>query len=205
VLSYKTPNFLFRAGSFLPKRGNSCLRGGNLLLKRGNSYLGEGNLLLKRGKSYLREGSSYLKDAKPSVKGGSYYLYSGNSVNSIIPVSFSKFTSMSLPADVKAKIIQCLMGLNVYKIILFGSYANNTATEDSDIDLVVILDTEDFAKTFDERMDRRRPVSRALLEINRRYAMDIIVYSKGEFEYLDRKESDFVREIRSNGKEIYAK
>jgi predicted nucleotidyltransferase len=112
---------------------------------------------------------------------------------------------MSLPADVISKIIQCLMGLNVYKIILFGSYANNTATEDSDIDLVVILDSEEFAKTCDERLDRNRPVSTALLDVNRQYSMDIIVYSKGEFEFLDKKESNFVREIMSKGKEIYAK
>ncbi|MDR0517443.1 MAG: nucleotidyltransferase domain-containing protein [Fibromonadaceae bacterium] len=65
---------------------------------------------------------------------------------------------MSLPADVISKIVQCLMGLNVYKIILFGSYANNTATEDSDIDLAVILDTEEFAKSCDERLDRKRPI-----------------------------------------------
>ncbi|MCL2206698.1 MAG: hypothetical protein FWB90_01210 [Fibromonadales bacterium] len=70
---------------------------------------------------------------------------------------------MSLSADVISRIIQ------------FGSYAKGTATEE-------------FAKTFDERMDRSRPVSRALLEINRLFSMDIIVYSKGEFEYLDKKE-----------------
>jgi predicted nucleotidyltransferase len=110
---------------------------------------------------------------------------------------------MSLPADIISKIIQCLMGLNVYKIILFGSYAKGTATEDSDIDLVVILNSEEFAKTFDERMNRNRPVSKALLEINRQYSMDILVYSKGEFEYLNKKESDFVKEIKSTGKEIY--
>jgi predicted nucleotidyltransferase len=112
---------------------------------------------------------------------------------------------MSLHADIISKIVQCLAGLNVYKIILFGSYANNTATEDSDIDLVVVLDTEEFAKTFDERMDRNLIVSNALLDINREFAMDIIVYSHGEFEYLDKKESGFVREIKNKGVEIYAK
>jgi predicted nucleotidyltransferase len=112
---------------------------------------------------------------------------------------------MSLSVDVVSKIIQCLIGLNVYKIILFGSYARGTATEDSDIDLVVILDTEDFAKTFKDRMDRNLTVSNALLDINREFAMDIIVYSYGEFEYLDKKESDFVKEIKNTGVEIYAK
>jgi predicted nucleotidyltransferase len=112
---------------------------------------------------------------------------------------------MSLPADVISKIIQCLAGLNVYRIILFGSYANNTATEGSDIDLVVILDTKEFAKTFKERMDRKQPVNEALRNIRGNYAMDIVVYSNGEFEYLDKKESSFVKEIKNTGIEIYAK
>ncbi|MCL2282067.1 MAG: nucleotidyltransferase domain-containing protein [Fibromonadales bacterium] len=49
---------------------------------------------------------------------------------------------MSLSADVISRIVQCLMGLNVYKVILFGSYAKGTATEDSDIDLVVIFTSQ---------------------------------------------------------------
>ena len=112
---------------------------------------------------------------------------------------------MSLSADTISRIVQCLIGLNVYKVILFGSYAKGTATEDSDIDLVVILDSDKFAKTFDERMDRRRPVSSALLEVNRQYPMDIIVYSKGEFEYLEERKSDFIREVINTGKELYGK
>jgi predicted nucleotidyltransferase len=112
---------------------------------------------------------------------------------------------MSLSADVISKIVQCLIGLNVYKIILFGSYARGTANENSDIDLVVLLDTDEFAKTCRERLDRRRPISTALLEVNYQFPMDIIVYSKGEFEFLDKKESDFIKEIKNTGIEIYAK
>jgi predicted nucleotidyltransferase len=112
---------------------------------------------------------------------------------------------MSLPAEVISKIVQCLTSLNVYKIILFGSYANNTATEDSDIDLVVILDTEEFAKTIKERLDRKQPINKSIREIRKNFAMDIIVYSRGEFEYLDKKESGFVKEIKNTGIEIYAK
>jgi predicted nucleotidyltransferase len=112
---------------------------------------------------------------------------------------------MSLPADIISKIIQCLINLHVYKIILFGSYAKGTATENSDIDLVVVLDSEEFAKTFDEKMNRSRPVSKALLEINRQYSMDIIVYSKGEFNYLKNKEDFFIQEIEETGKNLYGK
>ncbi|MCL2101127.1 MAG: nucleotidyltransferase domain-containing protein [Fibromonadales bacterium] len=112
---------------------------------------------------------------------------------------------MSLSADIISKIVQALMGLNIYKVILFGSYAKGTATEDSDIDLVVILDTEEFARTFSERMNRKQPVNKALRKIRSDFAMDIVVYSNGEFEYLDKKESSFIREIKSSGIEIYAK
>jgi len=112
---------------------------------------------------------------------------------------------MSLSADMISNIIQCLMGLNVYKVILFGSYAKGTATEISDIDLVVILDTKEFAKTFKERMERKQPINKALRNIRSNYAMDIVVYSNGEFEFLDKKESDFVKEIKNTGIEIYAK
>jgi predicted nucleotidyltransferase len=112
---------------------------------------------------------------------------------------------MSLSADIISKIVQSLMGLNIHKVILFGSYAKGTATEDSDIDLVIILDTEEFAKTFKERIDRKQPINKALRKIRSDFAMDIVVYSNGEFEYLDKKESDFVREVKSNGIEIYAK
>jgi len=112
---------------------------------------------------------------------------------------------MSLSADIISNIVQCLMGLNVYKVILFGSYAKGTATEASDIDLVVILDSEEFAKTFKERQERKHPVNKALRNIRSNYAMDIVVYSNGEFEYLEQKESDFVKEIKNTGIEIYAR
>jgi len=112
---------------------------------------------------------------------------------------------MSLSADVISKIVQSLIGLNIYKIILFGSYARGTATEDSDIDLVVILDTDEFARTVDERLDRKQPIHKSVREIRKDFAMDIVVYSRGEFEFLDKKESDFIREIKNTGIELYAK
>ncbi|MDR3000744.1 MAG: nucleotidyltransferase domain-containing protein [Fibromonadaceae bacterium] len=112
---------------------------------------------------------------------------------------------MSLSADVISRIIQSLMGLNVYKVILFGSYASGTATEDSDIDLVIILDTEEFAKTFDERMDRSAPINKSLRGIRKDFSMDIVIYSKGEYYYLKKRENFFVQELEKTGKELYAK
>jgi predicted nucleotidyltransferase len=120
-------------------------------------------------------------------------------------LNFLYISIMSLPADVVSKIVQCLIGLNIYKIILFGSYARGTATKDSDIDLVVILDSDEMSQLFKDRMARRRPVSRSLLEINRLYPMDIIVYTKAEYDYLKDKEDFFIQEIEETGRELYGK
>jgi predicted nucleotidyltransferase len=118
---------------------------------------------------------------------------------------FTIFSNMSLSADVISRIVQCLIGLNVYKIILFGSYARGTANEDSDIDLVVILDTDEFAKTVDERLDRKQPINKSIREIRKDFPMDIVVYSKAEYKYLKDRGDFFVREIEETGKELYGK
>ncbi|MDR1149652.1 MAG: nucleotidyltransferase domain-containing protein [Spirochaetaceae bacterium] len=41
-----------------------------------------------------------------------------------------------------------------YKIILFGSYANGNETENSDIDIMVILDNNNLSKTYEERQKK---------------------------------------------------
>jgi predicted nucleotidyltransferase len=112
---------------------------------------------------------------------------------------------MSLPVEITSKIVQSLMGLDIYKVILFGSHAKGTATEDSDIDLVVVLNSDEMSQKFNDRMNRRRPVSRSLLEINRQYPMDILVYTKAEFDYLKNRKDFFVQEIEETGKELYGK
>ena len=53
------------------------------------------------------------------------------------------------------EIINKLKKINPYKIILFGSYANRSVSEDSDIDLVVILDSPEIAKNYDEKMKNK--------------------------------------------------
>jgi predicted nucleotidyltransferase len=96
-----------------------------------------------------------------------------------------------------------LKELKPYKVILFGSYANGNPTEDSDLDVLVVLDSEERSKTFDELIERGRPVSSALYEINKKIAMDIIVYTLAEFEYLRKQKDFFVEEVVETGKVLY--
>jgi len=96
-----------------------------------------------------------------------------------------------------------LKELKPLKVILFGSYARGNPTEDSDLDVVVVLDSEERSKTFDEFIERGNPVSLALREIHKKIAMDIIVYTLAEFEYLRKQKDFFIEEIVETGKVLY--
>ena len=52
-------------------------------------------------------------------------------------------------------IVSCLMALNPYRVLLFGSVALGTEKLGSDIDLLVILDSEDVSQTYGERMQKK--------------------------------------------------
>jgi predicted nucleotidyltransferase len=98
-----------------------------------------------------------------------------------------------------------LKELKPYKVILFGSYANGNPTEDSDLDVAVILDSDEIVKTFREDMDRWSPVAKAVREVHYKIAMDILVYSKAEINYLKEEGNSFIREIERTGKVLYEK
>jgi predicted nucleotidyltransferase len=100
---------------------------------------------------------------------------------------------------------QKLKELQPYKVILFGSYANGNPTEDSDLDVAVILDSDEIAEEFTVRMNRWRPVARAVREVHYQIAMDIIVYSRAEIDYLKESGNSFVKEIENTGKVLYEK
>ncbi|MBI4680277.1 MAG: nucleotidyltransferase domain-containing protein [Nitrospirae bacterium] len=87
------------------------------------------------------------------------------------------------------------------KIILFGSYAYGTPTEDSDIDIVVIKkENRDISP-----IDRSIEIRRILADENRQWAITPIVYTPKELEYRLSIGDDFVAEILEKGKVLYAR
>jgi predicted nucleotidyltransferase len=102
-------------------------------------------------------------------------------------------------------LITCLKASDPYKIILFGSHANNSATDDSDIDLMVILDNNSIAKSYEERMNKKLYVRKLVREINYKTALDILVYSKEELKLIKENGNYFINEIEKTGKIIYEK
>ena len=107
--------------------------------------------------------------------------------------------------SVLKQLIKKLKAADPYKIVLFGSHANGTATPESDIDLMVILDNYIISKTYGEDVRRYIAIRKLILDINSQYPMDLKVYSRAEFKRKKRKGSFFINEIEKTGKTIYEK
>jgi predicted nucleotidyltransferase len=102
-------------------------------------------------------------------------------------------------------LIDSLKASDPYKIVLFGSYANGNETENSDIDLMVILDNNDVSKTYEERQNKKLYIRKLVREINYRMPLDILVYSKEELKRIKEYGNYFIDEIERTGKVIYEK
>ena len=98
-----------------------------------------------------------------------------------------------------------LKSADPYRIILFGSYANGNQDENSDVDLMVILDNNHVSKTYEERLNKKIFIRNLLLEINRKVPLDILVYSKEELNIIKKRGNYFIDEIERTGKIIYEK
>ena len=85
---------------------------------------------------------------------------------------------------------------NPEKVILFGSYAWGTPHEDSDVDLLVVKETEDTRKTAIEIRKKLFPAY---------FPMDVLVYpSKSLDEKITVDRNLFLEDIVKNGVILYA-
>jgi predicted nucleotidyltransferase len=103
------------------------------------------------------------------------------------------------------ELVENLKPADPLKIVLFGSHARGTAREDSDIDIMVILDNDYVAANYTERMNRFLSVSRLVRGIHGKFAMDILVYSRKELGIIKSNGNDFIDEVEETGRVIYEK
>lgn len=105
--------------------------------------------------------------------------------------------------DIIDQINLSLQHLNVSKIILFGSYARGTQTEDSDIDLLVVTNDNFVFESFAQKMEVKLEISRALNSLRKYADIDLIVHTKPMHEKFLLLNSGFKKEILSSGSVIY--
>jgi predicted nucleotidyltransferase len=112
-------------------------------------------------------------------------------VAGVQPPGFAPVTEEVLQAMVH----RLVTGLHPRKIILFGSYVYGTPTADSDVDLLVILDT--LARP----VDRYLRVSRLLRP--RPFPLDLLVKTPAEIAQALERNDAFMREIIAQGRVLY--
>ncbi|MDY7040627.1 MAG: nucleotidyltransferase domain-containing protein [Chloroflexota bacterium] len=92
------------------------------------------------------------------------------------------------------RMISLLRAHGVQRVILFGSLARGDVRLGSDLDLIVVMDTD---KRFLDRLDELYRL------LDPRIAVDLLVYTPEEFARL-RKTSPLVRRTVAEGKVLYA-
>ena len=97
--------------------------------------------------------------------------------------------------NVVERLIQAYDPLEIY---LFGSYAWGSPTENSDLDLLIVVDSAD-----DKFHRRSFPASDALKDFL--IAKDVLVYTKDEFLKFSEDASKFSFKIKNDGRKLYAK
>ena len=85
------------------------------------------------------------------------------------------------------------------KIILYGSYAYGTPDSDSDIDLLIIKDTDKRS------VDRFVEVKQIIYQPGRSVPVSPLVYTPTELEERLKMGDDFVAEILTRGRVLYAR
>lgn len=100
-------------------------------------------------------------------------------------------------------IVERLKKIHPHKIILFGSYAYGDASADSDIDLLVVTDSDEFPKNYREKTETYLAVSRVIRDIKRQVPVDLIVHTKPMHKKFIELESLFSKEILQKGIVLY--
>lgn len=90
---------------------------------------------------------------------------------------------------------------NVYKILLFGSYARGENTEESDVDIMILMDCP-----ADEIKRLRKDFSKAASRIGLKHDLLLAVLLRNKDEFKDKQEySPFYKNIVAEGVELYGR
>ena len=124
----------------------------------------------------------------------------------ITPFTFDTIdrrTKQITPALINAVTDRIVRYLHPDQVYLFGSQANELANQDSDIDLLVILDNQHPLAPIQHRNRARRVLD---LFRYRSFGMDVMILTEAEIEHLqstNEDEWDLVLEILATGKPLY--
>jgi len=102
--------------------------------------------------------------------------------------------------NIQKDIIEALEPLQLNRVILFGSHAYGTPHKNSDIDLYVVTNDEFIPQNYKEKRALVWKVSKAILDIRKKYAIDLLVHTKKMHRKFIELQSSFSKEILEQGR-----
>jgi len=100
-------------------------------------------------------------------------------------------------------IIERLKEIDPAKVILFGSGAGGTTTENSDLDLIVVTRSDKLPDSYQEKENAYLEVARLLRDIRRKVPVDLIVHTQPMHARFIELNSLFAREVLQKGIVLY--
>lgn len=97
---------------------------------------------------------------------------------------------------------QRLRTINPYRAILFGSLAYGDPNDDSDLDIIVVLNKSGLPGSFQEKMENHRHVRRLLRDLNKNHPFDVVVYTIDEWNSFIATGSSFSKNVIQRGRSI---
>ncbi|MGR3178565.1 MAG: nucleotidyltransferase domain-containing protein [Candidatus Anammoxibacter sp.] len=97
------------------------------------------------------------------------------------------------------EILILLKDQKLYKVILFGSYAYKKPHDDSDIDLLVILDKNGVSNNYKKILENKKLISKQLRALRKRVPIDLLVYTKDEWKILQDCKTSFFKQVEKEG------
>jgi predicted nucleotidyltransferase len=102
-----------------------------------------------------------------------------------------------------SEITEIFIQQGVDRVILFGSHAYGNTSNDSDIDLVIVVPLGTYPSTHREKMDLYLHYNHFIKNFKKIVPIDLIVYTKASYEKFIELDSMFSREITSKGIILY--
>ncbi len=96
--------------------------------------------------------------------------------------------------DIRCVVRQIVERFDPQKVILFGSYAHGNPTEDSDVDLLVVMETDEAPI---------RAAARISAAIDHPFALDIVVSKLSALEASFERKGNFATEVLTKGVVLY--
>jgi len=106
----------------------------------------------------------------------------------------TKGTTTVTLRDIQKIVQQIVEHCHPQKVILFGSYARGTPTEDSDVDLLVVMETEELPL---------HAAARIAAVVDHPCALDILVRRPSDLEASLARKGVFATEVLTTGVVLY--